>query len=319
MRVFELLIVSLIGGTLSSNAVYSHRMTRVDLLLRKASEFESDARVRFATEDRIEECLGALKRMIHDIAKSERPVRQLEFIANRIDSDDLTDDSLSETVVNLLMDFASIVEIDITAYPGILGSEKQAFLARLWGMGSRIGLSRAQMLEILRGGPEEAGLEAIEREVEKLLDSTQETVSSSILGGSLGLASRPGFSAFVSAMNSENFIPHYMSESVANEWTSTKNEFSQVHSPLLGNLLIVDEMWDVFNSVQEALWDIPVGFVRLDEELSVFISAVSDIGLLMNNPTQTAVNQEVINQRIIYKLRPIVPILEEYSRVALSE
>ena len=315
MRIFELLIVSLFGGSLSSNAVYSHRMTRANLLRRKASEFESDARIRFEGGVDVEECLGAFKRMIDDIAISERPVRQLELIASRIDSDDLTADSLSETVVNLMMDFASIVEIDIMAYPGILDSEKQAYLARLLSIASRIGISRTQMLEILREGPEKGALETIEREVQTLMDSTQETVSASFLE-LLGLAKRPGFSAFVSAINSPNFIPHFIYRNV---WTSIQNEFSQVNLTLLGNLLFVEEMWDVLSWVQEALWNIPVDFVNLNEELSVFISAVSDIGLLVNNPTQTAVNQAEINQRIIDKLRPLLPILEGYSKDALSE
>lgn len=313
MRFFGFILGSLFGSGLSSNEVFSTRIgTRVSLLQRKANEFESDARIRFAAEDgvKLDECLAALKRLIHDIATSNRPVHQLELFASRIDSEDLSAGSLSETVANLIIDFASISEIDIMAYPGILDVDRQAHLAGLLRVAFQIGLSRKQVLD---------SFGELEKSVHRLSESPQPEIDIASVLELLGLNARPGLREIVSAISSGgDFLPHFMSESVTNAWTSTRSEFSQVNLGRAEELLLPEELWEVVNSAHEALTKIPVGFVKLDEELSVFISALSDIAILLNNPTHP-VHQEEVVKRIIDNLRPLIPILEGHSNDALSD
>ena len=105
---------------------YSRRNTRVKLLLRKAREFVSDARVRFSGEDRLDECLDAFRAMIDDIARSNRTVLQIEKIAKRIDEEFET--SLNETMIILAVDLVSFTHIDLLAYPGFLSLMSSLFL-----------------------------------------------------------------------------------------------------------------------------------------------------------------------------------------------
>ena len=68
------------------------------------------------------------------------------------------------------------------------------------------------------------------------------------------------------------------------------------------------------NAARDALMNIPVGYMDLDAELFVFISALTDIVELANDPH--AFDQTAQNQLIKKKLRLIIPVLQGYARDA---
>ena len=306
------------GSVLGSNARYSHRLSRVNLLHRKALQFEGDARIRFAAEasHKLEECLSAFRYIIDDVTRSDRPERQLERIAERLDRDGFNG-SLEKTFASVVIDLVSITNLDIMAYPGILEAEGR----RLLGVASGIGLSRNQIhiliRELLKNENTEEKLQQIER-LQLVPDVPVPQWFLKVLGLGLTVPLRiKDFNQLVFETSLHDFLPHYMGESVMNAWTAVKRDLSPDDFNQ-EDVLIVEEMWEVVNSAHDALMSIPVGFKNLDAELSIFVSAMADMSLLVNHPTNN-VNQEELNQAIINKLRPIIPILEEVAREAFSE
>ena len=298
---------------------YSRRNTRVELLLRKAREFESDARVRFSREDRLDECLGAFGAMIDDIARSNRTVFQLENIANRID--DKFASSFNFTMTLLAVDLVSFTKIDLLAYPGILDTNEQLVLGRVLRLASRIGLTLRDVLTIIRelernGYPEER-LGEIERELDSVLKSTEEPDTVAIMRF-LGI---PAHSLKIDnsihpfgCYNIQHLKEHHISnERVKKDWEFIANELScEDLNP--DKDVIIEEIWDALNDARDALVNIPLGYMDLDAELSLFISPLTDIVELTNNPD--ALDQVAQNQLIKNKLRLIVPVLQGYARDA---
>jgi hypothetical protein len=302
------------------------------LLLRKACEFESDARTRFAGDvvdgniHQLAEFLRGFRAIIEDITKSNCSAHQLKQLAYKIDSMNFVS-SLCETVSELLINIVCIAKIDLLAYPSILISEQHILLARLLRIASSIGLSRYKVTDLLSeleksGNPRDSICE-IERQVEIFMQSSSPNHSISVsLLRLLGLPSRPfKFDNFEQLLCDSNIfhMPHHMSEELAADWDSIKKELYSFtyREKNQDGLLIMDEMWELLNSAHEALMNIPVGFVDLDADLSVFISALKDIGVLLKNAPNT--NQKELNQGIIEKLKKIIPTVEGYVREGFSE
>lgn len=61
-----------------------------------------------------------------------------------------------------------------------------------------------------------------------------------------------------------------------------------------------------------------VGFVDLDAELSIFISALNDVSVLLKNTPNTN-HQEEMNQGITEKIQTVIPIFRGYEREAFPE
>ena len=307
---------------------YSQRKSREDLLLRKACEFDKDSRIRYSGEEvddgyqhRLERRLNAFRRLIEDIAKSNRPVRELEQIAARLDKE-IFENSLDNTLTNLVIDLVAISNTDLMAYPDIFEDNEQSILARVMRLACRIGIPRYQLTEVLRELEENANAEErlgkIERKFEFFLKSPDPAAAKEFLR-MLGLPSALNKIEDFKTLIFESgifYMPHHMSDSMTNFWESTKQEFYRQEESHVKALLVMKEMWDVFSCAHEALMKIPAGFVDLEAELSVFISTLSDIGMLVNN--SESVNEEEIKEGIIDKLEPIIPILEEYAREAFS-
>ena len=318
------MLVSLIGSSFGSNAGYSHRTTRVHLLYRKAREFESDARIRFTAleESNLEERLGAFQAVIADIAESSaRPVRQLERIAEILESG-IFAASLSETFTNILVDLVSITNIDLMAYPGIFESEeRQSFLARLLNVASRIGLSRTAIHSLLREENGEERLGAIERHLELVSQSPDDDISVRSFRRLLGL---PGaVLGMYDIRELENFaeINHDItSPQVRLAWEEVQRDVLFHQYSNLEGIVILEEMWGLVNAAYTGLWKVPFGYRNMEAEIFVFISALSDLGVLLKNENLAdAPEQVAINDRIISKLRPLIPILQGYTRDALDE
>ena len=303
---------------------YSQRNTGVQLLLRNAREFESDARVRFSGEDRLNEFLGAFRAMIDDLARSSRTVFQLEKIAKRIDED--FENSFNFTVILLAADLVSFTNIDLLAYPGILDTREQLAFGRILRIASRVGLSRNNVFAIINGlarngYPENEYLEKrlgeIERELESVLKSTEEPDTVSIMRF-LGISAHPlkidNFIHLFGGCNIQHYKEHHISNKrVKKDWEFIAKKLSRKDLNPDG-LVIIEEMWDALNDARDALVNIPVGYVDLDAELSVFISALTDIVELAND--RHALDQKAQNQLIKNKLRLIIPVLQGYARDA---
>ena len=309
--------------------VYSHRVTRVNLLQRKAREFEENVRTRFVAEEgeRLEVCLAAFKRLIDDkSASSQTSTRQLEKIADKI-SNWMFADSVSETFTQLLIELASFTNFNLEAYPGILETEPQMYLARLLSVASQIGLSSKQVATLQYDT--EKRLAEIEQQVKIVLQFPyHEAISTThnLLGFSpqfptlLGLfESFPQGYVLLNTLALDDYMPHYMSASASMDWKVTRNELLRANSHRLRRNGIFGDMWDVVDAAHEALINVPVGFIDLDHELSVFLSALSDISLLAREHPQEFVNEVAVAEGIISKLEPLIPVLQGYAEAGLSE
>ena len=205
---------------------YSERITRKDLLLRKACEFRMDARIRYSGEEvddgylhRLERRLNAFHRLIEDIAKSNRPVRELEQIAARLDKE-IFENSLDKTLTNLVIDLVAISNTDLIAYPDMFEDNEQSILARVMRLVCRIGIPRYHVPDVLRELEENANaderLGEIERQFELFLESPDPAVAKKFLR----MLGRPSVPLKIEDFNTLIFesdifhMPHYMSESM---------------------------------------------------------------------------------------------------------
>lgn len=299
-------------------------MTRVRFLQRKAKEFESDARIRFAAEGdaQLEECLDAFKQMINDISVSDRPVSQLERIANRIDEYNFDPDSLREMINHWIFDLVSYTRIELIDYIGIFtSSDNPFFLARLLKVASRIGFSRDHINGLLRHvdriGNHHERIGEMERQIDHFcLQSPHHVVPVSLL------ARRPQwmkpFGEEVHDHDLNDYMPHYVKQiSVASAW-------KVVRYGLKGNNFNregLEDIWSVLSLAHDALVNVPVGFIDLDAQIEIFVSALSDFTSLVNRyPPRSPINQQDdIYVGIIAKLKSITPILEGHAKAGLSE
>jgi hypothetical protein len=261
-------------------------------------------------------------------AQGQTTVRQLEKITDKIHSWRFKADSLSETFKHLLTDLASITNLDLESYPGILETEPQIFLSRVLRLASRIGLTSKQV-STLKLGTEER-LAEIEQQVEFVLQfPNHESICT--LNGLLGISpqfptllglleSFPGRSVFSNQVALDDYMPHYMSASTSGAWKIVRDELADSNADRrLPRHGIFRDMWTVVNAAHEALINVPVGFMDMDHELSVFLSALSDISLLARDHPPEIVNERSVAERIISKLEPLNPILQGYAEAGLSE
>ena len=293
----------------------SPRNTQVELLLRKAAEFESDARIRFSVEGRLDECLGAIRAMIDDMAKSNRTNRQLEQIADRLDKENF-EHSFDETFTKLVFDLVCITKIDLVAYPGIFETEKQSILGRMLSLAYRIGFPREQARLLLKifekhGNPEER-LDEIENQFQLFLQSPHDEHVPVSLLNSLGLVPGPCYCSWgVDSLVVDTDI--YVNPIIIRRALATAFEETTLHLTRYGfnydGLLLIQEMWVLLRSANHALMNMPKGYIGFDE-LYDLDSPLSEIPFLLENP-RTGIKTARI-QEITGKLKDLIPVIEDY-------
>ena len=267
---------------------YSERNARIHLL-RKASEFESDARITYSGEGRLGECLGAIRAMINDIAMSNRTDRQLEQITERIGIATFHN-PLEKTCTKLVFDLVCIIGIELKAYPGIFEAEKQSILGRLLPLASRIGLPREQvdlLLKLLKErGNFDKRLDEIENQFQLFLQrSHDEHVPVSLLN-SLSLVPGPwncswGVDSLLYVK--DIFInPIIIRRALATAFDQASHLLPRKTFKQNG-LSLIQEMWVLLRSANLELINVPEGFTGF-QELRDLDSPLSEIVVLLEKP-----------------------------------
>jgi hypothetical protein len=235
----------------------------------------------------------------------------------------------SETFTQLLIELSTIINIDLMSYPGLFDSRRQAYLARLLRLASRIGLTSTQVsaLQFEKSETPEEKLEEIETQVELALQSKDQPAQAASVPSLHELLGSPWpFSTFLGwlhfphsdARDLSEVMPHFMSTSLANAWKVTMEELKRANPDLIAARIKFSDtkLWSVLNSAHEALMNVPVGFVDLELELSVFVSALSDITSLIKSSSTDSVGEIT---GIIAKLKSLTGVVESYAVWAQSE
>lgn len=115
---------------------------------------------------------------------------------------------------------------------------------------------------------------------------------------------------------SDELKPHLIGELMEKVWWSTRTELWRAYFFDREGVWIIKEMWHSLNSAHESLMNVPYGCANIDDELAVFISVMSHICSLLEDPRTE--NLQVIKQKVIDELRGLIPVLEGYIKIIYS-